>query len=184
MFFVFFCFFKLLLLQIWLRFSPVCRSSSNVQSSHRRLCFPFFHRLRPHYTTVCFIEMKWKPMCNWFYFSVKMKTAFTCCIEIKCVCSHTSCTYQIENKAEGCSILFATSPASACPPSSPLHSAACCWDTGGSFQRSSRHSLGCQMSDVTGLHTEVFFSERWGGRPVERMELKKCLGEKRNICEC
>lgn len=35
----------------------------------------------------------------------------------KNVYSHSSCTYQIENKAEGCSILFTTSPASACPPS-------------------------------------------------------------------
>lgn len=29
--------------------------------------------------------------------------------------SHFSCTYQIQNKTEGCSILFTTSPASACP---------------------------------------------------------------------
>lgn len=87
----------------------------------------------------------------------------------------TSCTYKIENKAEGCSILFATSPACACPPSPPLHSAACCWGSSGSFQRSSRDSLGCQMSDVSGLHAGVFFLDRRGGLPMQK---KKKEGRK------
>lgn len=90
----------------------------------------------------------------------------------------TSCTYKIENKAEGCSILFATSPACACPPSPPLRSAACCWGSSGSFQRSSRDSLGCQMSDVSGLHAGVFFLDRRRGLPMQQ---KKKKGEKQNV---
>lgn len=96
----------------------------------------------------------------------------------------TSCTYKIENKAEGCSILFATSPACACPPSSPLHSAACCWGSSGSFQQSSRDSLGCQMLDVSGLHAGVFFLDRRGGLPMQqkkRREKSRTFSRNRNF---
>lgn len=147
-------------------FPPVSRASSNVQNCHWRILFlvPSLPSTTLHHSVI--FEIQWKLMCNWFYFPIKKKTTFTCYIEVRCVCSHSSCTYQIENKAEGCSILFATSPASACPPSSLLHSAACCWLSSGSFQRGSRDSLGCQMSDLSGLRAEVFFSVRVRGRPM------------------
>lgn len=53
-------------------------------------------------------------------------------------------------------------------PRPPLRSGFYCRDSNESFQRGSRDSLGCQMSDVSGLHTEVFFRDWREGRRMQK----------------
>lgn len=107
------------LLQIKLCFSPVLLPRASTYKWLSADLFPVMTLPSTMLYHHVFSSLKWNgSWCAIVLFSIKKKKKnFYMLYWNENVYSHSSCTYQIENKAEGCSILFTTSPASACPPS-------------------------------------------------------------------
>lgn len=94
-----------------------------------------------------------------FYFPLKKKQTFTCYIEIKMYTATLPVHIKLRIKRKAVpSCLLPRLPLRVLPRPL-LHSGFYCRDSNESFQRGSRDSLGCQMSDVSGLHAEVFFRD-------------------------